>query len=153
MRAIELVKKELGGAKLPPNANEIFGIIENADKIRFDMEKLLVKLSYESIANIILGDINLDDYKRTNYELSKKLMREYDSLRSEMKRVEANYDEYEDFYEVVDNNFYTITDEKVSDMIDSMVSTFSNIIDDGGDKVLRDANQSTMINEFNRYKR
>lgn len=153
MKAIELIKKELGDAKLPPNANTIFTIIENISKIRFDMEKLLVKLSYENIGNIILGDINLNDYVRINHELSKKLTREYDSLRSEMNRVEVNYDEYEVFYDIIDNNFYPITEEEISDMIDSIVSVFSDIIEGGGDKVLRDANQSTIINEFNRYKR
>lgn len=153
MKAIELIKKELGDAKLPPNANTIFTIIENIGKIRFDMEKLLVKLSYENIGNIILGDINLNDYVRINHELSKKLTREYDSLRSEMNRVEVNYDEYEVFYDIIDNNFYPITEEEISDMIDSIVSVFSDIIEGGGDKVLRDANQSTIINEFNRYKR
>lgn len=153
MKAIELIKKELGDAKLPPNANTIFTIIENIGKIRFNMEKLLVKLSYENIGNIILGDINLNDYVRINHELSKKLTREYDSLRSEMNRVEVNYDEYEVFYDIIDNNFYPITEEEISDMIDSIVSLFSDIIEGGGDKVLRDANQSTIINEFNRYKR
>jgi hypothetical protein len=153
MKAIELIKKELGDAKLPPNANTIFTIIENIGKIRFNMEKLLVKLSYENIGNIILGDINLNDYVRINHELSKKLTREYDSLRSEMNKVEVNYDEYEVFYDVIDNNFYPITEEEISDMIDSIVSVFSDIIEGGGDKVLRDANQSTIINEFNRYKR
>ena len=153
MKAIELVKKELGDAKLPPNANDIFSIIESSDKIRFEMNKLLVKLSYENIADMILGDANLDEYRRKNLELSKMLIKLYDSLRSEMKRVEANYDEYEDFYEVVDNNFYTITDETVSDMVDSMITTFSDIIDDGGAEVLNSANQETMINEFNRFKR
>jgi len=153
MKAIELIKKELGDTKLPPNANTIFTIIENIGKIRFDMEKLLVKLSYENIGNIILGDINLNDYVRINHELSKKLTREYDSLRSEMNRVEVNYDEYEVFYDIIDNNFYPITEEEISDMIDSIVSVFSDIIEGGGDKVLRDANQSTIINEFNRYKR
>lgn len=153
MKAIELIKKELGDAKLPPNDNTIFTIIENIGKIRFNMEKLLVKLSYENIGNIILGDINLNDYVRINHELSKKLTREYDSLRSEMNKVEVNYDEYEVFYDVIDNNFYPITEEEISDMIDSIVSVFSDIIEGGGDKVLRDANQSTIINEFNRYKR
>lgn len=153
MKAIELIKKELGDAKLPPNANTIFTIIENIGKIRFNMEKLLVKLSYENIGNIILGDINLSHYVRINHELSKKLTREYDSLRSEMNRVEVNYDEYEVFYDIIDNNFYPITEEEISDMIDSIVSVFSDIIEGGGDKVLRDANQSTIINEFNRYKR
>ena len=153
MKAIELIKKELGDAKLPPNDSTIFTIIENIGKIRFNMEKLLVKLSYENIGNIILGDINLNDYVRINHELSKKLTREYDSLRSEMNKVEVNYDEYEVFYDVIDNNFYPITEEEISDMIDSIVSVFSDIIEGGGDKVLRDANQSTIINEFNRYKR
>ena len=70
-----------------------------------------------------------------------------------MNKVEVNYDEYEVFYDVIDNNFYPITEEEISDMIDSIVSVFSDIIEGGGDKVLRDANQSTIINEFNRYKR
>ena len=95
MKVIELIKKELGETKLPPNTREIISIIEKGDNIISEMSKLLVKVSYETIAEVLLGNVDIGNYSTLNVRLLTESLDNYDKLKIELKKVEINYKEYE----------------------------------------------------------
>jgi hypothetical protein len=152
MKVIELIKKELGETKLPPNTREIISIIEKGDNIISEMSKLLVKVSYETIAEILLGNVDIGNYNALNSRLLSKSLDNYDELKLELKKVEINYEEYEHFYDVLDNNASKIIGEDISNYTDLILSSLEKMQEDeGGKEIFNQASQITTINEFKRF--
>jgi len=153
MKVIDLIKKELGETKLPPNTNEIFSIIEKGDAIILEMGKILTKLSYETIADILLGDVDISKYESLNSRLLNKSLDNYDELKKELKKVEMVYEEYEHFYDVLDNNTYKVIGEDVSNYIYLVISSLEKLQDEdeGGKDMFNMISQMTTINEFKRF--
>lgn len=152
MKVIELIKKELGETKLPPNTREIISIIEKGDNIISEMSKLLVKASYETIAEVLLGNVDIGNYSTLNSRLLSKSLDNYDELKSELNKVEINYEEYAHFYDVLDNNASKIIGEDISNYTDLVLSSLEKIQEDeGGKEIFNQASQITTINEFKRF--
>ena len=152
MKVIELIKKELGETKLPPNTKEIISIIEKGDNIISEMSKLLIKVSYETVAEILLGNVDIGNYNALNSRLLSKSLDNYDELKLELNKVEINYEEYEHFYDVLDNNASKIIGEDISNYTDLILSSLEKMQEDeGGKEIFNQASQMTTINEFKRF--
>jgi len=152
MKVIELIKKELGETKLPPNTKEIISIIERGDNIISEMSKLLIKVSYETVAEILLGNVDIGNYNALNTRLLRESLDNYDELKLELNKVEINYEEYKHFYDVLDNNASKIIGEDISNYTDLILSSLEKMQEDeGGKEIFNQASQITTINEFKRF--
>lgn len=152
MKVIELIKKELGETKLPPNTKEIISIIEKGDNIISEMSKLLIKVSYETVAEILLGNVDIGNYNALNTRLLRESLDNYDELKLELNKVKINYEEYKHFYDVLDNNASKIIGEDISNYTDLILSSLEKMQEDeGGKEIFNQASQITTINEFKRF--
>lgn len=153
MKVIELIKKELGETKLPPNTREIISIIEKGDNFMLELSKLLVEISQKSIAEVLLGDVDVTNYNALNNTLLNKSLDNHDKLKIELKKVEINYKEYEHFYNVLDNNASKIENEDISTYIQLILFSLGKLQEEEieNKKILSQASQVTTINEFKRF--
>jgi len=153
MKVIDLIKNELGETKLPPNTKEIISIIEKGDNFMLELSKLLVEISQKSIAEVLLGDVDVTNYNALNNTLLNKSLDNHDKLKIELKKVEINYKEYEHFYNVLDNNASKIENEDISTYIQLILFSLGKLQEEEieNKKILSQASQVTTINEFKRF--
>ena len=83
----------------------------------------------------------LDDYSN-----------QYDrELSSEMKLVEDNYDTYEDFFHVIDNNTSDIIAWRKISSLSDLTRKLVDLTSEDHDKFMRQANKDSEINNFKRF--
>lgn len=150
----EELKSKLGGIKLPPNTDTIIKLFEKFDRLISETQGALVKISYMTLAEILLfkGD-KIGELTKVNDDLE-NLAYKYDGDFIKLKDiVEANYDEYKDFYGVIDNidPLNKVTD--ITNVTYLFLNGLEKMREDGADDVLRNATEARTINEFNRFKR
>jgi hypothetical protein len=160
MKKIELFKRELSkedtssGTReaTPPNANKILDIINRVDEVEMKANKLLVKLTFENIAEIITNAGLLDQYDKEVRSVVDELYMYEDVFRSEKNKVEDAGDSYDNFFYALDNTQHEIFNvTEITDTISSIISAGENIREANGEEILEKANQVTTINEFKRF--
>tara|TARA_R100000908_G_C3754034_1_gene148382 strand:- start:3603 stop:4055 length:453 start_codon:yes stop_codon:yes gene_type:complete len=148
---LDTINKELEGKKLPPNANKIFDIIKKCDELSLNVSKLYTKLSFETIGAIILGETDISKYD-SMVETLDDYSNQYDrELSSEMKLVEDNYDTYEDFFHVIDNNTSDIISWRKISSLSDLTRKLVDLTSEDHDKFMRQANKDSEINNFKRF--
>mgnify|MGYP001219429138 CR=1 FL=1 len=151
MKMLDVIKKELEGKKLPPNANKIFDIIKKCDELSLNVSKLYTKLSFETIGAIILGETDISKYD-SMVETLDDYSTQYDrELSSEMKSVEDNYDIYEDFFHVIDNNTSDIIAWRKISSLSDLTRKLVDLTSEDHDKFMGQANKDTEISNFKRF--
>ena len=129
----------------PPNAEKIINLMNKMNEFKLKADRALVKLSYESLASIILGEVDFSEYSKVVKEVEDDLYKYYKAAQNELPNEDG---EYQDFYNAVEMALdYTCNScELITDIIYKM----DDIKELGGDE-LKKANEKTMINEFNRF--
>jgi len=160
MKKIELFKLELSrkdtssGTRnvTPPNAKKILDIISRVDEMEMKANKLLVKLTFETIAEIITNAGLLDQYNEEVRSVVKELYTYEDMFRGEKNQVENAGDSYDNFFYALDNTQHEIFNvTEITDTISLIISAGEDIREANGEEILEKANQATTINEFKRF--
>lgn len=145
MSSIEELKEKLSGVKAPHNSARFFDLVDKMDKLKLEADRLLVKLSYESLASMILGEANLASYKETANKISDRLYKLKSLVDRELPTDDNEYNEYEEFYyhiQMFSDDYNSPSADLIIDMDD---------MSEEGQDILRKANDKATINEFKRF--
>ena len=145
MSSVEELKQKIGNTRLPNNSSRILELVDNMDKLKLEADRLLVKLSYESLASMMLGEANLTDYKETANGLSNDIYKAKKLIDREIPGDDETYLKYEGFYHEVQ----MVTDEYSSPSADLIIDMDD--MSENSQDILRRANDKATINEFKRF--